>query len=114
MYFLPSNLINGNYLYNVSNDYIVVRTNNNCYQQYNTTYCDCYNVYPNLDYMTTTAYYCNYSQTNANIPYTSFTDNHWYRVDTYKSLIMFFIIFLFSFYLGYKIISRLFGRWLKI
>lgn len=114
MYYLPSNLINSNYYYNVSNDYIVIRTNNNCYQSYNTIYCDCYNVYPNLDYMTTTAYSCNYNQTNANIPYSNFTDNHWYRVDTYKSLIMFFIIFLFSFYLGYKIISRLFGRWLKI
>lgn len=68
MYYLPSDLINSNYLYNVSNNYIVVRTNRNCYQNYNTTYCDCYNVYPELDYMVTTDYDCNYSQSNANIP----------------------------------------------
>ena len=114
MYYLPSDLINSNYLYNVSNNYIVVRTNRNCYQNYNTTYCDCYNVYPELDYMVTTDYDCNYTQSNANIPYTSFTSNTWYRIDMYKSLIMYLIIFLFTFYLGYKVLSRLFGRWLKI
>lgn len=114
MYYLPSDLINSNYLYNVSNNYIVVRTNRNCYQNYNTTYCDCYNVYPELDYMVTTDYDCNYTQSSANIPYTSFTSNTWYRIDMYKSLIMYLIIFLFTFYLGYKVISRLFGRWLKI
>ena len=54
MYYLPTNLINQNYYYNISNNYIVVRTNNNCYQNYQTTYCDCYNVYPQLDYN------CNY------------------------------------------------------
>lgn len=114
MYYLPSQFINNNYLYNINNDYIIIRTNNNCYQQYNTTYCDCYNVYPNLDYMYTTAYSCNYNQSNANIPYSQFTDSYWYRIDLYKSLVMYFIIFLFTFYLGYKIISRLFGRWFKI
>lgn len=114
MYYLPSNLINSNYLYNVNNNYIIVRTNHNCYQNYNTTYCDCYNVYPELDYMVTTSYSCNYTQSNANIPYSNFTSDTWYRIDAYKSLIMFLIVFIFTIYLGYKIISRLFGRWLKI
>lgn len=114
MYYLPKTLINNNYLYNISNNYIVVRTNNNCYTNYNTTYCDCYNVYPELDYMITNAYSCSYNQTSQNINYDKFTDNQFYRIDMYKSLIMYFIIFLFTFYLGYKVISRLFGRWLKI
>ena len=114
MYYLPTNLINQNYYYNISNNYIVVRTNNNCYQNYQTTYCDCYNVYPQLDYIVTTAYSCNYNQTTQNVAYSSFTDSIYYRIDFYQSLIMFLIIFLFTFYLGFKIISRLFGRWLKI
>ena len=114
MYYMPQDLINSNYDYNVSNNYIVIRTNNNCNWNYNTEYCDCYNIYPELDYMRTTAYSCNRQVQSSNISYNQFSSSHWYRIDTYKSLIMFFIIFLFSFYLGYKIISRLFGRWLKI
>lgn len=114
MYYMPQDLINSNYLYNINNNYIVIRTRSNCYYNYNTEYCDCYNIYPELDYMRTTSYSCIYATQNSNIPYTAFSSSHWYRIDTYKSLLMFLIIFLFTFYLGYKIISRLFGRWLKI
>ena len=55
-------------------------------------------------------------------PYTSynclnidqFTTDYWYRPDIWQSLLCFFIIGLVGIYLPFKIISRLFGRWLKI
>lgn len=43
-----------------------------------------------------------------------FTTDFWYRPDIDKSLICFFIIAIVCLWLPYKIISRVFGRWLKI
>lgn len=43
-----------------------------------------------------------------------FTNDIWYREDIYQSLICFIIMALIMFYLPFKIISRLFGRWLKL
>lgn len=45
---------------------------------------------------------------------TQFTTDFWYRPDIWQSLICFVIIGYVGIYLPYKIISRLFGRWLKI
>lgn len=42
------------------------------------------------------------------------TNDVFYRNDIDKILVIFFIILLICFYFPYKIISRLFGRWLKI
>lgn len=41
------------------------------------------------------------------------TDNVFYRNDMPQILTMFFILVLVCFYFPYRIISRLFGRWLK-
>lgn len=43
-----------------------------------------------------------------------FTTDYWYRPDIWQSLICFYIIALVGIYLPFKIISRIFGRWLKI
>ena len=43
----------------------------------------------------------------------TFTTNVFYRNDMSDILIMFFIILLVCFYFPYRIISRMFGRWLK-
>lgn len=43
----------------------------------------------------------------------TFTDNVYYRNDFDSILIIFFIILLVCFYFPYRIISRMFGRWLK-
>ena len=42
------------------------------------------------------------------------TDNYFYRLDIDKILIIFIIIFVFCFYFPFKIVSRAFGRWLKL
>ena len=46
MTYLPSDLINQNYTYFTNGTYYIIKTNNNCYSQYNSVYCDCINVYP--------------------------------------------------------------------
>ena len=111
--YLPSQFINENYRFTISNDYYVVHTNNNCYNNYNTTYCDCYNVYPKMDYVSTQAYSCNYNPSNYLVADTFVSDN-WYRLDLSNILLIFLILFIFIILFPYKIISRLFGRWLKV
>lgn len=45
---------------------------------------------------------------------TQFTTDYWYRPDIWQSLICFIIMAYIMIYLPYKIVSRLFGRWLKL
>lgn len=40
--YIPSDYISDNYSYRFDNDYIMIITNNNCYTQYSSTYCNCY------------------------------------------------------------------------
>ena len=40
--YIPDSYINNNWNYTYSGNDIVIITNQNCYQNYNTTYCDCY------------------------------------------------------------------------
>lgn len=42
------------------------------------------------------------------------TNSYWYRVDLFKILIIFTILFIFIIKYPYKLIIRLFGRWLKV
>lgn len=44
----------------------------------------------------------------------NFTTDFYYRVDIEKSFIIFVIMFFFIVIIPYKIMSRIFGRWLKI
>lgn len=113
MYYLPEEFINQNYRYSITDDYITIRTNNNCYTNYNNTYCDCYNIYPKMDYMKTDAYSCNYNS-STNISYTNYSSDFWYRQDLSNILIIFTILFIFIILFPYKIVARMFGRWLKI
>lgn len=111
--YIPSDLLSNNYRYTISNDSILVHTNNNCYTQYNTTYCDCYYVYPKMDYLVSNATSCNYNPTTY-VSSSNFSSSYWYRIDLASILIIFLILWIFIFKYPYRIISRLFGRWLKI
>lgn len=113
--YMPSDLLNSNYHYYISNDYYQVITNNNCYTNYNTTYCDCFNVYFDNDYLVSNSYSCNInSYNNVSISYSNFTSEFWYRLDITQILIIFLILFIFIIKYPYRIFSRLFGRWLKV
>lgn len=43
----------------------------------------------------------------------TFTDNVYYRNDFDQILVIFFILLILCFYFPYRLISRMFGRWLK-
>lgn len=112
MYYLPQRFINSGYHYTINNYYYTIRTNENCYTQYNTTYCDCYDIYFNNDYLTTQAYTCNYNQ-NVNISYANFTSDYWYKNNIKDSLLIFIILAIVIIIVPWKIFKRLFGRFLN-
>lgn len=115
MTYLPTDYINSNYSYYISTDYYQVRTNNNCYSQYSSTYCDCYNIYFNNDYLVSDTYFCNInSNVNGILSSSSFTDDFYYRLDFDKICVIFMTIVILCYFLAFKPISRLFGRWLKL
>lgn len=111
--YLPQQYINSNYRYTISNDSYLVHTNNNCYNNYNTTYCDCYYIYPKNNYLISQVSSCNYNPSSY-ITSTSFTSDIWYRSDIALILIIFLILFIFIVKYPIRIIMRLFGRWLKL
>lgn len=112
--FLPSEYINSNYRYRINGDYYVVIKDTNCYTQYTTTYCDCVNVFPRLDYISSEVYSCSLSQSSNYVSYDKFSDDFYYRIDLSSILLIFLIFSIFIVYIPYRIMSRIFGRWLKI
>lgn len=108
--YLPTNSINSNYKYTANNDYFRVYTNENCYTQYSSTYCDCYYIYPKLDYLQSEKTSCNVSNINSSISYTEFTDNYYYRIDFVNILLMFFIMSIFIIYIPVKLVSKVFRK----
>lgn len=110
--YLPSTFINNNYRYKINGDYFTIITNNNCFSQYSNTYCDCYNVYPKLDYINSEVSSCNIN-TNY-VTSDKFSSDIYYRIDFVNIMIIFCIFAYFIIFLPYKIMSRLFGRWLKL
>lgn len=111
--YIPSELLKSNWGYEVNDYYFTIHTYENCYQQYNSTYCDCIRLYHDLDYQSSNRFSCS-NNFSVSIPYSNLTSDYWYRKDIDKSLLIFLIIFIFGIYMPYRIISRLFGRWLKV
>lgn len=112
--YMPQNMLNNNWSYEFNNDgYYVIHTRNNCYWNYNTEYCDCYKVYPEYDYLQTNAFAC-YNGSYASLNYNDFTTDYNYRIDIWKIYLLFAIICVFGIIIPFKIISRVFGRWLKV
>ena len=66
--YIPSAQVNSNYSYRVNGDFIDIITNVNCYQNYNTTYCDCYRYNYKTNLMSN-SYSCS---TNSNNPTINF------------------------------------------
>ena len=64
---------NPKYKYYLNNDNILIVTNNNCYQNYNTQYCDCY-LYDHKDRIGSKARACNINQNLYEIDYNNIKD----------------------------------------
>lgn len=110
MTYLPTEYINQNYKYTINGDNIRIYTNNNCYQNYNSTYCDCLYIYPKIDYLTSEITSCNVSNLNSVINYEKFTDNYYYRIDFDRILVMFTIMSIFIILIPLKIFSKIFRK----
>lgn len=61
--YIPQDYYNQNWKYTLNNDTVTIITNNNCYSQYSSTYCDCrqYNIKNNI---ITEVYQCNSNPSN--------------------------------------------------
>lgn len=110
MYYIPTNLLNSNYTYYLNNHNITIRTNNNCYYNYQTQYCDCYDTDPTLNYITTNAYSCS-AQSYRQLPYNVLSDNFIYRTDFAHIIIIVMFVMIFAYLIPFKMFTRLFRRW---
>lgn len=79
--YIPQEINFQNNRYTISNDEITVITDNNCYTQYQTTYCDCYRYNAKYNIVTET-YACNRNPSNYIIDnsYISSDINDSYRI----------------------------------
>lgn len=72
--YVPTNYINQNYKYQIDSNNLTIITNNNCYNNYNTTYCDCYRY--NIEYnIISESYSCNNNPSNYIVSYTQLTND---------------------------------------
>lgn len=72
--YIPSDKINSNYSYRFNGDFIDIITNQNCYSQYSTTYCDCYRYNYKENVMSQT-YTCSTNSNNPIINYQLITSD---------------------------------------
>lgn len=113
----------------MSKVYVPVYSNSNCAYIYNSDIIRVYDSVPQsgrtisyTDYYIKSSYISNtgtttfsqYSTLPTCINSSNITTDYWYRNDFDSILIILFIILILCFYFPYRIISRLFGRWLKI
>ena len=82
--YIPQEYINSNYYYRYNGDYVIITTDLQCYQQYNTTYCNCieYNWKTNV---MENMYQCARQQSNHDIQFNLITSdiNYSERITNY-------------------------------
>lgn len=104
--YIPNNYKNQNYTYKFNGDYILIITNNNCYQNYNTVYCDCisYNYKNNV---LSEVYTCNTNNSNPTINYSyissDINDSQYIKNRFTNDYLIYFLIL---------IVGLLFAKWL--
>lgn len=97
--YIPNNKINQNYTYKINGDYITIITNQNCYTNYNTTYCDC-NQYNYKNNVMSETYSCSTNNNNPTIPYQSISSDINYSSYIREVFIQDKSIILFMFIMG--------------
>lgn len=82
--YIPQDYINSNWYYRYNGDYIIITTDQQCYQNYNTTYCNCieYNWKTNV---MENMYQCARQTSNHDIQFSNITNdiNYSERITTY-------------------------------
>lgn len=102
--YLPSDLVNKDCKV-VNENYVRVYLNN--------TYTSWTDVYFKSGYYLKSGQ-TNYTNNVSCDTLNTYTDNIYYRYDLSDTLIIFLVLSIFCFWLPYKILSRSFGRWLRI
>lgn len=112
----------------MSKVYVPSYTSSNCAYIYNSDIIRVYDTVPQhsqtvnyTDYYIKSSYISNtgsttfsqYSTLPTCISSSNITTDYWYRNDFDKILVILFIILILCFYFPYRIITRIFGRWLK-
>lgn len=102
--YIPTEYKNQYWRYLLNGDEITIITNNNCYQNYNTTYCDCYR-YNEKYNIITESYTCNSNTSNYEIDFNYISDNinDSYRIT--KDYVNNYTILLLTIILGMIIVS---------
>lgn len=95
LFYLPSDFINSSYKYFLSEDYILVNKQTNCYNQYNTTYCDCVRVYPEYNYIYSTTYSCSISSNSYYVSSDQFSDDVFQSSNFPSLFLVYFCIVVF-------------------
>ena len=92
--------------YVINNGYIRV------YETINNSNNTIYDIYINQDYMVkkSTGNYSSYTVCDT---VNTYTDNVYYRIDFPQILLMLIILLIICFYLPYRIMSRILGKWGK-
>lgn len=86
--YIPQELLNNSWGYEINEYYFTIHTNENCYQNYNTWYCDCIRLYHDLDYQYSNRFTCsnNYS---VSIPYSNLTSKRTFINSTRQIIIIY-------------------------
>lgn len=106
--YLPRQYVNNNYIYSMTDNHITINTRNNCYQQYNVTYCDCFNVYPSMNYISTSTYSCNVNL--GNTIYHGDIDSNILNIPNISNV---FIVWFIILFIPMYIITKMFGVFRK-
>lgn len=106
--YIPQDKLNENYNYSIVNDYILVKTNENCHSQYSSTYCDCFAIYPQNGYVSSETYSCNIAN-NVNVPRGTLTSDAWYSNNLYQALLSLLPIILL-FFVAFGVTIRVFRK----
>lgn len=72
--YIPENYNNSNWSYRFNGDYIYIITNQGCYTQYSSTYCNCY-MYNYKNNVMSETYTCNTNNSNPIIAYSNITSD---------------------------------------
>ena len=103
--YLPSDLVNKDCKV-VYNDYIRVYTNSQHTNYTDVYFKSGYYIKQGTTYQAPGNLVCD----NVN----TYTDNIFYRFDSANSLLISFVLFIFCFYMPFRIFGRAFGRWLRV
>lgn len=105
--YIPQEYNNSNYKYRMNGDYITIITNQNCYTNYNTIYCDCYTYNYKLNVMGGYSN-CNSASSTLDINYSKITSdiNYSERITSYykimKSIDLSIILIIILIIIGWR------------